>query len=41
MLAKQYTIKLPADYDMEIIRERVRAGGPKFDAVKASRSRPS
>ncbi len=31
MLAKQYTIKLPADYDMEIIRDRVRAGGPRFD----------
>jgi hypothetical protein len=34
VLAKQYTIKLPADYDMEIIRERVRAGGPRFDTVK-------
>ena len=33
MLAKQYTIKLPADYDMGIIRERVRAGGPRFDHV--------
>jgi hypothetical protein len=34
VLAKQYTIKLPADYDMEIIRDRVRSGGPKFDLVK-------
>jgi hypothetical protein len=33
MIAKQYTIKLPADYDMGIIRERVRAGGPRFDHV--------
>ena len=22
MLAKQYTVKLPADYDMDIIRDR-------------------
>jgi hypothetical protein len=34
VLVKQYTLALPADYDMEIIRERVRAGGPKFDAVQ-------
>jgi Domain of unknown function (DUF4865) len=32
MLAKQYTIKLPADYDMEIIRRRVRDRGDAFDA---------
>jgi hypothetical protein len=32
MLAKQYTIKLPADYDMEIIRRRVRDRGSAFDA---------
>ena len=31
MLAKQYTIKLPADYDMEIIRRRVRDRGDSFD----------
>jgi hypothetical protein len=29
--AKQYTIKLPADYDMEIIRARVRDRGSVFD----------
>jgi len=32
MLAKQYTIKLPADYDMEIIQQRVRDRGSGFDA---------
>jgi hypothetical protein len=32
VLAKQYTIKLPADYDMEIIRRRVRERGGAFDA---------
>lgn len=32
MLAKQYTIKLPGDYDMEIIRRRVRERGGAFDA---------
>jgi Domain of unknown function (DUF4865) len=32
MLAKQYIIKLPADYDMEIIRRRVRDRGSAFDA---------
>ena len=31
MIAKQYTIKLPADYDMEIIRRRVRDRGSVFD----------
>ncbi len=31
MIAKQYSIQLPADYDMAIIRERVRKGGPSFD----------
>jgi hypothetical protein len=34
MLAKQYTIKLPADYDMEIIRQRVRDRGDTFDAFR-------
>jgi hypothetical protein len=33
VLVKQYTIKLPADYDMEIVRRRVRDGGPRFDHV--------
>src|ERR1035438_1823130 len=32
MLAKQYTIKLPADYEMEIIRRRVQSRGGAFDA---------
>ncbi|MGH3273572.1 MAG: DUF4865 family protein [Streptosporangiaceae bacterium] len=32
MIAKQYTINLPADYDMEIIRHRVRDNGKRFDA---------
>jgi hypothetical protein len=32
MLAKQYTIKLPADYEMELIRRRVRDRGSAFDA---------
>ena len=32
MLANQYTINLPADYDMEIIRDRVRHNGSRFDA---------
>jgi Domain of unknown function (DUF4865) len=31
MVVKQYTIKLPADYDMEIIRARVRDRGAVFD----------
>ena len=31
MLAKQYTIMLPADYDMEIVRVRVRDRGSVFD----------
>ena len=31
-LAKQYTIKLPADYDMGIIRRRVRDRGSAFDS---------
>ena len=31
MIAKQYTINLPADYDMEIIRKRVRDNGARFD----------
>ncbi|WP_129841310.1 DUF4865 family protein [Streptomyces sp. RFCAC02] len=31
MYAKQYEITLPADYDMEIIRDRVAAGGHVLD----------
>jgi hypothetical protein len=31
MLAKQYTIKLPADYDMAIVRQRVADRGHLFD----------
>jgi len=31
MLAKQYTIALPADYEMGTIRQRVAIGGPRFD----------
>jgi hypothetical protein len=31
MYAKQYEITLPADYDMQIIRDRVAAGGQLFD----------
>lgn len=31
MIAKQYTIKLPADYEMEIVRRRVRDRGAAFD----------
>jgi len=31
VLANQYTIKLPADYDMDIIRDRVRHNGSRFD----------
>jgi hypothetical protein len=33
MIAKQYTIKLPADYDMGIIRRRVRERGQAFDCL--------
>lgn len=32
MIAKQYTINLPADYDMSIIRNRVDRNGRRFDA---------
>ena len=32
MYAMQYEMALPADYDMEIIRERVRARGALLDA---------
>lgn len=32
MIVKQYAITLPADYDMQIIRSRVAARGPGFDA---------
>ena len=31
MYAMQYELTLPADYDMEIIRKRVRNGGPRTD----------
>ncbi|MFD6364084.1 DUF4865 family protein [Streptomyces roseolus] len=31
MYAKQYEITLPADYDMEVVRERVAAGGHALD----------
>lgn len=31
MQAMQYTIKLPADYDMDIIRQRVRNTGHLMD----------
>ena len=31
MQAMQYTITLPADYDMSVIRERVRTRGPRTD----------
>jgi hypothetical protein len=31
MIAKQYTINLPADYDMAIIRRRVADNGHRFD----------
>ncbi len=31
MIAKQYTINLPADYDMGIIRRRVADNGHRFD----------
>lgn len=32
MIAKQYSVQLPADYDMDIIRRRVAAAAPRFDA---------
>jgi Domain of unknown function (DUF4865) len=40
VIAKQYTTRLPADYDMQIIRRRVRDRGAAFDdwpglAIKA------
>ena len=31
MLAMQYTFTLPADYDMDIIRQRVTTKGPAVD----------
>jgi hypothetical protein len=31
MIVKQYTVALPADYDMQIIRERVASKAPVFD----------
>jgi hypothetical protein len=33
MIIKQYTIGLPADYDMAIIRKRVADKGPAFDTL--------
>src|SRR5215510_4152637 len=33
MIIKQYTIGLPADYDMAIIRRRVADKGPAFDTL--------
>lgn len=33
MIAMQYEISLPADYDMEIVRERVRTRGHALDAL--------
>ncbi|WP_307248589.1 DUF4865 family protein [Catenuloplanes indicus] len=29
----QYRLSLPADYDMDIIRRRIAAGGPRFDGT--------
>jgi hypothetical protein len=31
MIVKQYTVTLPADYDMQIIRKRIALKGPAFD----------
>src|SRR5262245_18584564 len=31
MIVKQYTVTLPADYDVQIIRERVASKAPAFD----------
>jgi hypothetical protein len=31
MIVKQYTVTLPGDYDMQIIRKRVVSKGPAFD----------
>lgn len=31
MIAMQYRFRLPADYDMDIIRTRIRSGGPQLD----------
>ena len=31
MLAKQYEITLPADYDLDVIRRRIKAGAPLLD----------
>ncbi|MFC8716014.1 DUF4865 family protein [Kitasatospora sp. NPDC057198] len=31
MLAKQYEINLPADYDLDVIRRRIEAGAPLLD----------
>ena len=37
MLVKQYEHRLPADYDMGIIRRRAAKGGPAFDATPGLR----
>ncbi|HCW8618002.1 TPA: DUF4865 family protein, partial [Staphylococcus aureus] len=34
MHAMQYHVKLPSDYNMEIIRDRVRLNGYKTDGFK-------
>ena len=33
MIAMQYSIKLPADYDIEIIRRRIKGKGPAFNGM--------
>jgi hypothetical protein len=33
MIIKQYTLTLPADYDMQLIRSRVATRGPAFDTL--------
>lgn len=35
MIAMQYSFTLPADYDMNVIRERVHLKGPSFDNVES------
>lgn len=37
MYAMQYTVQLPADYDMQIIRDRVAAGGHRLDGFPGLR----
>lgn len=34
MLAMQYSISLPADYEMKIIRDRVARRGPMYDTLE-------